>query len=275
VSKPKSKSNISTEMIDHTPLGWSATVSRQVVRGRLVTLVVGLAILAIAMPTSQKLKFDRHIGAMFKPTDQTFLDYQELQRSFGGNSIVIVVYQDQALTTAAGMARNQAIAARVGKIEGVEGVLSSSRINHVVETIQPSSLLSSGPALFRPNDQVAEEFDELFAGYTHSADHSRAAIVAMLNPRHSPKTIEQLRAIAADLTAQFGLSSDGSPFIQNPAIVGEPVLIHDGFALIERDGARLATMTVALMSLVVVVSLADLRFVLLTATMIGWSVTVT
>jgi DNA-binding transcriptional regulator of glucitol operon len=192
VSKPKSKSNISTEMIDHTPLGWSATVSRQVVRGRLVTLVVGLAILAIAMPTSQKLKFDRHIGAMFKPTDQTFLDYQELQRSFGGNSIVIVVYQDQALTTAAGMARNQAIAARVGKIEGVEGVLSSSRINHVVETIQPSSLLSSGPALFRQGDLVAEGFDELFAGYTHSTDHSRAAIVAMLNPRHSPETIEHL-----------------------------------------------------------------------------------
>jgi predicted RND superfamily exporter protein len=244
-------------------------------RWRLLSLIIGLTILALAMPASNRLQFDRHIGAMFKPTDSTFLDYQELQTSFGGNSIVILVYQDRRLATGEGLARNSAIAARVKGVEGVEGVLSSALIDRVVEKVQPASLLSSDPALFLKKNRVSEGFDKLFSGYLHSADHSRAAIVAMLDSNHSPETIIELAQIARDLPGEFGTALDGKPMIEEASIVGEPVLIHDGFAMIERDGARLATLTVAFLSLVVVISLADFRFVLLTSTMIGWSVVLT
>ena len=54
------------------------------------------------------------------------------------------------------------------------------------------------------------------------------------------ETIEQLGQIARQLPKQFGASANGTRLVSGAAIVGEPVLIHDGFALIERDGARLA-----------------------------------
>ena len=99
----------------------------------------------------------------------------------------------------------------------------------------------------------------------------------MLRPDHPPETIRQLRKIASELPqeSKFSRTTADRRLITSAAIVGEPVLVHDGFTLIERDGARLATLTVALLSIVVVVSLADLRFVLLTSIMIAWSVVVT
>lgn len=244
-------------------------------RLRLLLLVVGIAILAFAIPASNRLKFNRHIGSMFNPDDQTLLDYQELQRSFGGNSLVILVYQDRRLATGEGLARNAAIAKRVKAVPGVGGVLSSALIDRVVEKVQPVSLLSGDPALFRKKNRVSEGFDKLFAGYTHSADHSRAAVVAMLKKGYKPATIKALKKIATDLPNDYGTALDGKPMIEDASIVGEPVLIYDGFSMIERDGARLAVLTVVFLSLVVVVSLADFRFVLLTSTMIGWSVVLT
>jgi hypothetical protein len=245
------------------------------VRWRLPLLLAGLACLAIAYPTSRRLEFDRSIAAMFEPSAPTFTAYQELQQAFGGNSIVILVYRDRELATAAGLERNRAIAQQVGSVPGVAGVLSPALIDDVVRAFQGPGTGAGEPALFRTGDAVAEGFDELFAGYTHSSDHSRAGIVAMLKPDHAPQTIVQLAGIVDRLAAQSARLADGQPAITSAAIVGEPVLVHDGFALIERDGARLAVLTIALLSIVVVISLADLRFVGLTILVIGWSVVVT
>ena len=251
------------------------------VRWRLPLWIIGAVLFGVAYPASKQLEFDRSIGAMFEPTDATFLAYQELQQSFGGNAVVMLVYDDRDFATTAGLARNQAIAETIAELDGVAEVLSPSLLNQAVEKLQPTSLLSESPALFRKPDAVAEGFDELFAGYTHSQDHSRGAVVVMLEPGHSPETIEQLDQIARRLPDQYagGQQGDGlgktPPLIRSASIVGEPVLVHDGFALIERDGARLATLTVALLSVVVIICLADFRFVMLTAIMIGWSVVVT
>ncbi len=253
---------------------WPAAVSEQVVRLRIVLAVVGLVMGLIALPASLRLEFNRSIGAMFKPDDPTIVAYRELQESFGGNSVVMLVYQDADFMSAKGLRRNETLSQRVEQVSGVDGVLSPAVLNRAVEKVQPTSLLSSVPALFQEN-AVAAGFDDLFSGYTHSRDHSRAAVVAMLHPDHSPETIRQLRQIALELPHESNSSDDGVGMITSAAIVGEPVLVHDGFTLIERDGARLATLTVALLSIVVVVSLADLRFVLLTSIMIAWSVVVT
>ena len=152
------------QMIDHPSLGWSSTVARHVVRFRQVMVIVGVVLFAIAYPSSQRLEFDRRIDAMFQPTDRTLLDYRELQQSFGGNSVVMLVYQDQEFASPEGLLRNEAIATQVDNVVGVEGVLSPALLNHAVEKLQPASLLSNAPALFRQNDPVAEGFDDLFAG---------------------------------------------------------------------------------------------------------------
>jgi predicted RND superfamily exporter protein len=262
-------------MIGHpTQARWPVAVSKQVVRYRIVLALLGLVVGCIAYPASRRLEFNRSIGAMFKPADPTIVAYRELQESFGGNSVVMLVYQDPDFMTAAGLRRNEALSLRVEQVRGVDGVLSPAVLNRAVEKVQPTSLISSVPALFQKNT-VASGFDELFSGYTHSRDHSRAAVVAMLDPDHPPETIRQLRQIALELPQESNSSDGGVGMITSAAIVGEPVLVHDGFTLIERDGARLATLTIALLSIVVVVSLTDLRFVLLTSVMIAWSVVVT
>ncbi len=256
------------------PSGWPVAVSRQVVRWRMLMALFGLVVGLIALPVSRRLEFNRSISAMFKPDDPTIVAYRDLQESFGGNSVVMLVYQDADFMSDEGIRRNEILSMRVEQVSGVDGVLSPSVLNRAVEKVQPASLISPVPALFQEN-AVASGFDELFSGYTHSRDHSRVAVVAMLHPDHPPETIRQLRQIALELPAESNSSADGVRMITSAAIVGEPVLVHDGFTLIERDGARLATLTVALLSVVVVVSLADLRFVLLTSIMIAWSVVVT
>ena len=49
------------------------------------------------------------------------------------------------------------------------------------------------------------------------------------------------------------------------SVVGEPVLIQDAFDLIERDGDRLALWTIVLLSSVLLITLMDLRFILIAA----------
>ena len=242
------------------------------IRWRWCRLVIGLVILWLSLPPSRTLTFDRSIEAMFQPNDGTFVDYQMLKAMFGGNDVVMLVYEDAELATAAGITRNRDISDRVSAVPGVKGVLSPSLLNQAVEKFRP--LIGGGddtPALFHQEDPVAEGFDQLFAGYTHSSDHGHAAVVAMLEPDRPPQTLKRLRQLRASM-----ISGDGSTApIRSVALVGESILVDEGFSLIERDGARLEALTIALLSLVVVVTLIDVRFVLLTVALIGWSVVVT
>lgn len=237
--------------------------------------VAGVIMMLISLPASRRLVIDRSITAMFDVADPTLVDYRELQAAFGGNAVVMLVYRDENLDSAAGFERNRLLSERVADIAGVksQGILSPSVLSSAVEVISPQNLLSVSadrpPALIRPDDPIAAGFDSLFAGYTHSPDHGRAAVVAMLEPNHPPQTIRDLQQLAASAVEEFG------PEISELSLVGEPVLVHDGFALIERDGAKLATMTVVLLSIVVLVSLVDVRFVLLLGAVIVWTIVVT
>lgn len=244
-------------------------------RLRYVSAAVGLALWLVAITPSGQLEIDRSITAMFNDSDPILVDYRRLQASFGGNAIVMLVYRDAQFDSAAGFERNRKISNQVAKIDGVieGGILSPAVLSSAVESMSPLGLFGATsettPALIRADDQVAQGFDALFAGYTHSSDHQLAAVVTMLDPDHPPQTIDALKQLARDLPQQF----DGA--VSGVSLVGEPVLVHDGFELIERDGARLATLTVALLSLVVLVSLVDLRFALLMGVIIVWSVTLT
>ena len=247
-------------------------IARWAMRLRWWSLLLGVTTMLLAIPASRRLEMDRSISAMFDASDRSLQDYQELQRAFGGNAVVMLVYRDSELDSQAGFERNREISSQVGAIPGVQlqGILSPAVLSDAVETISPVGLLSNRktPALIR-DDDVAAGFDALFAGYTHSADHSRAAVVAMLEADHPPETIGQLQQLADQLPIEYG------EVISHVSLVGEPVLVHDGFALIERDGAKLATLTVVLLSIVVVITLADIRFVLMMAVIIVWSLTVT
>tara|TARA_R110002073_G_scaffold20123_5_gene72574 strand:- start:9625 stop:11949 length:2325 start_codon:yes stop_codon:yes gene_type:complete len=250
----------------------SASMASRLIQFRVVLSLLGLIVFAAAWPFSQQLKLDRSITAMFSPTDSTLVDYQTLQNSFGGNAVAIMVYPDADLMSNEGLRRSDAIASEVRQIAGVDGILSPSTLNAAVEKIRPGSFFRSEtdvPGLARRDDIVARGIEHLFAGYTHSDDHRLAAVVVMLSPQHPPEAIESLQAIASKLHDQYEAITEPG------VVVGEPVLIHDGFNLIERDGRKLTTVTLILLSIVVLVTLMDLRFVALTGLVVVWSIVVT
>ncbi|TWU60200.1 MMPL family protein [Rubripirellula tenax] len=249
------------------PRSYGKKVSDVVIRYRWFSLVAGLVIGLAAWPSANRVDFDRSISAMFAADDPTLLAYQELESAFGGNAVVMIVYEDDKFASSDGLVRNEALSAKVAAVPGVAGVLSPSVLNAAVERLRPASLFNRSAALFRKRDPVARGFLEIFAGYTHSSALDRAAVVAMLEPDHLPETIETLRTLASEMSDE--LES------HNVALVGEPVLVHDGFDLIERDGARLAWTTIVLLSAVLLIVLQDLRLVALAALSIVWSVTLT
>ncbi len=268
-------------MVDDTVQSdWTCAAAVQIVRWRFLLALLGLIILGCSYPISRRLEFDRRIESLFAPDDPDLVAYRELKVAFGGNAVVLLVYQDQDLTSEAGIGRNREITDQIKGLAGVTDVLSTARLSDAIQRFRPGFSLSltpnsSTPNLFRKDDPVAKGFDEIFAGYTHSANHERAAVVALLSPDHPAETIDRLKEIAAELPSRFASGTESQAIVGNAVIVGEPVLVHDGLSLIERDGAKLATITITLLSIVVVISLADFRFVILTAVSIVWSVVVT
>lgn len=234
----------------------------------------------LAYPAAQQIRFERSIAAMFPADDPAYLAYRKLQDQFGGNAVVMLVYQDNELTADAGIERNRIMTEKVAAIPGVKGVLSPSVLNAAISKLQPLSILNRAPTLFRQGNRIAEGLDELFAGYTHSKDHSHAAVVAILEPGYPPQTIEQLKnyteRVQDSMLAVAAETTNSSPPVINQAfLVGEPILVHDGFELIKQDGNQLAVTTVILLSMVVFLSLLDLRFVALSMLLILWSTVLT
>ncbi|MCC9654411.1 efflux RND transporter permease subunit [Rhodopirellula halodulae] len=240
-------------------------------------------LLAIPLTIQQRdLGMDRSLASMFASDDPTLLQYQHLQRTFGGNLVVMLVYDDPDLMTAEGVRRSQAWTAQAESLPGVRGVLSIAKLVEAFHYIQPPMSLSdaasfltsessdskagatSGSKMLSQDDPIALAFRGMFAGYTHSPDEETAAIVAMLDTDQSQAAVEGLRALAEQL-----------PQERRPVLVGEPVLLDDAFDLIEQDGNRLAMGTIGLLSLVMLLTLRDYRVVLLAILTIAWSTVAT
>lgn len=248
-------------------------VAAAMIAWRVPLAVTAAVILAVAIPLSWRLKMDRTIDQMFAADDPTLLAYNELREAFGGNAAMILVYRDPDLMTAAGLKRAGELSVQIAKVPTVRGVLSVAQLDELLGVIRPGGLLTglsvSTPPLLRKDDVVARAFERLFAGYTHADSGDEAAMVVLLDPADTTtgyrEVVLALRRIAAGLP-------EGT---SDAVLVGEPVLLSEGFDLIERDGARLAMWTIALLSPLVWLLLRRLRWVVLQCVVIGWAVTVT
>ena len=241
---------------------------------RWLLAMIAITILAIALPLSQRLEMDRTIDQMFAANDPTLLAYNELRDAFGGNAAILFVYHDPDLMTPAGLDRARELSTLVAKVPGVRGVLSVAQLNDLLGSFRPGGLLTGLPAnvppLLREKDFVSRAFERLFVGYTHSEDGSESAIVALLKPADS-------KAGHHDVVVAFRkIISEQMPSGASDAVlVGEPVLLSEGFDLIEKDGFRLAIWTLALLSPLVFLLLRRFRWVVLQAVVIAWAVIIT
>jgi len=222
----------------------SDRVATWLVRHRRV-LAVAAALLTIAsVGLSRRLEFSRSIEAMFDRTDPALVPYRLVGRAFGSGEVVLAAYDDPDLFTAAGMARLRAVR---DALAGVPGVASTTSLadtplgDRVIDT-------DESPA--------ARRLLALLEGYVVGADRRTAAVACVLAapPPGSARTVAVSRAATIDRLREV--------MAQRPSgtVAGEPVMLRDGFAMLERDGNLLGTASGILAGGVLLVSFRSLRW---------------
>jgi predicted RND superfamily exporter protein len=269
-----------------TGSGFVGTVIDVLLRGRWLFLIAGLALAAVAYPTSQRMKFDRSIERMFAIDDPVLPPYERLKAQFGGNEVVLAVYPDPELMNAdgRGIKRLAGISARLKAIDGVQDVLSLAEVNALLEKlpVAPSigDLLNfnkpkwQGPAILNPESKVAKNFRTLFEGYTHGADQQTVAVACMLEPpaqgekldaRRRDRTIAALRKVIEDLPDR----------LTGGVLAGEPVMVVEGFQLLEADGQRLGRWSTIMLGVTIIVCFFSLRWLVAPIAVVQWALLVT
>ncbi|MDG2382848.1 MAG: MMPL family transporter [Pirellulaceae bacterium] len=227
-------------------------------RYRYPLLALALVLSLGAHFASQQLYFDRSIENMFPVDSPLLAAYGKLERTFGGNEIVLAVYEDEALfePAAEGIRRLSSIRKRLEAVDGVKAVLS-------IDQPLPGDLILA-------DNELSRRTRDLFAGYTHSEDGRTVSLVCMLEPENETEflrrnTIDQLRQVMRSLPAPLRAGQ----------LTGEPVLLVDGFRFVEKDGQRLGRWSGVLLGLTIVICFRSLRWVLIPIAVVQLSLTFT
>ena len=137
-----------------------------------------------------------------------------------------------------GILRLREVEQQLAAIPGVCEVLSLSSVNKALNYINPLQKLGLAEedprAIVRRDSQLVSAYREMFAGYTHDAQGTIAALVCLLDPE-STAPVERRETI----------DSPRAAIQQMPQgmLAGEPVMVIDGFRYLERDGWRLGWAT--------------------------------
>lgn len=263
---------------------FSERIARLLVAWRWPLLIAGILLTACFFLPSRSLDFDRSIENMFAPDDPLLPPYRRLKRAFGGNEIVLAVYTDPDLMNEdrSGIQRLAELSGKLKDMEGVRDVLSLAELDEsIVELDEGLKRLSAAKSLFDrlfgkdaaegspdegpplgivdPDSNTAEQFLEIFEGYTHGRDRQTAAVVCMLEPQEAvnvsrQETIDALRELVKPLP-------DGQ-------IAGEPAMVVDGFRYMEQDANRLGWASTLLMGLTIIICFRSLRWVLVAVSVV-------
>lgn len=275
-----------------TPLSLGERLAKVLTDYHQGILIAALLIVSLCAPLANQLELDWRIEGLFPPGDPSVAAYQRLQERFGGNQIVLAVYRDPQLWDASGsgLERLAHISASLAGVEGVASVLSLAELHSILEKLRgPIQLLNiSGkrpPPLLDPDDALAQAMLQVFEGYTHQRESQLTSIACILSaeqPEHQAVvsnnqnarlsgpishdgTLEGLRTVMSNLPAP---ASDGF-------ITGEPVLVSEGFRMVQRDGWRLGVVSSILVSIVLLFCFRSLRWTLIPLAVVHWSLVVT
>ncbi len=240
----------------------SPRIVDRLLNARAWLLAVAAVIALAAWFPAQRIEFNRSIENMFAANDPIVPPYKLLKQTFGGNEIVLVVYEDPELLAAdrGGMERLAAVSERLRAVPGVRDVLSLDR--------------PIGPTIVDPDNLVAEKLRQVFEGYTHSQDGRMAAAVCLLDSdalSASASGDDRVRTIAALRTIAETPGSGLAPGM----IAGEPVMVIEGFRSLEVDGRLLATWSTSLVALVIFLCFRSLRWVAISLAVVQWTLWLT
>ncbi len=222
------------------------TVARRLaawlVRRRLPLFLLAVVLGAVAVERSRHLGFERSIDTMFDRRDPALPPYRRLQRTFGSSEVVLAAYDAPDLLTPAGIAR---LAEVTDRLEAVPGVKSATSL--------------AGTPLGRDiiavdTNPAARRLVGLLEGFAVSADHRTAAVVCVLAPAGAVAGVTRADAIDAVRSAVAELPGG--------TVAGEPAMLRDGFAMLERDGNLLGSAAGLLAGLVLLASFRSIRWVI-------------
>jgi predicted RND superfamily exporter protein len=220
-------------------------IATALVSWRYVLLAIGCALAVVAALTARRLEFDQSIENMFVANDPVLLSYGKLKRTFGGNEIVLAIYEDEQLLNPdrQGVRRLKSIAEQLADVDGVDGTFGLHG--------------PLGEMIVDPNNRLAQRALAMLEGTTHSADGKLAAIACMLDP--APDATARTQTIDSLRDVMEGLHDPLAPGY----ITGEPVIVSDGFRLIARDGRQLAWGSAILLGLTIAVFFRSIRWMLI------------
>ncbi len=217
----------------------STRIAGRVVAARWWLFAAGIIAAVLLWQPSSRLVFNRSIEDMFSPGDPTRAAFLKLKRIFGSNEIVMAVYEDKALFAEPGQKQLARLSANLSQLEGVAAVLS-------LTTIPGVSLAGEGGG-------VLARLRDMFEGYTHGRDRETAAVVCMLKQdlvgSERSNTLQAMRRLTAGR--------------QRGTIIGEPVMVDEGFGLLEQDGWRLTQWSTVLVSATMLILFRSIRWMLI------------
>jgi predicted RND superfamily exporter protein len=257
------------------------------IRWRWPLFALGLFLMAAAYVPSRYVTFDRSIERMFAQDDPLLAPYQRLKREFGGNEIVMAVYQDDLLLDpdGRGLKRLEDISRRIETVPGIHDVLSLAKINQLLEQLEKGKKLASvfelfreskipaTPAILNPDSPLAARYRDLFSGYTHSADGHTAAIVCILKPASADAALNVPREVTLAGLEKIIRELPGG--LSPGVLAGEPVMIAHGFAMLEEDGRRLGIWTMVFLGGTILIFFRSLRWLIIPLAVVQWSLIVT
>lgn len=215
--------------------------------------LAGLAVvLAIAgVERSRHLEFARSIDTMFDRADPALVPYRRMARAFGSSEVVLAAYDAPDLFTPTGIERLAAVTAR---LEATPGVASATSLAGT--PLGPRIIdLDASP--------TARKLVKLMEGYTLGADHRTAAIACVLRmPTAASEDASRSarRSQAASRADAIDRIRDIVAELPGGTVAGEPVMLRDGFAMLERDGNLLGTSAGILAGIVLLVSFRSVRW---------------
>jgi predicted RND superfamily exporter protein len=245
-----------------------------VVAWRWPLLALAVILAAAAWFPSRQVTFDRSIENMFSPRDPVMGPFKRFQAIFGSQEVLLAVYEDPQLMSEEGLQRLKQVSDRLRTVPGVRDVLSLAEINALVGQINsnPLARLSAKPPILDEQNQLAQAYRDLFEGYAHSADGQIAALACMIDPSAVQEAADPQRKIVDDVRGVLKTLPDDLP----PGMVaGEPVMVVDGFRLVEQDGARLGIWSTLLLSITLAVSFRSWRWLLAPLAVVQFAVLLT
>jgi predicted RND superfamily exporter protein len=270
-------------------------VIRILLAARYVVFAAVLVLLVVLVAKGRRVGYEQSIHSFFAEDDPDMATYQRAARTFGDDNFVFIVYDDPELLTPAGIDRVAELAAAIapGRIEAVQRVESLDAMPLLWAVDDALLALDRLPALARnmalnaakraianldlksnamtvgsairaaAGDPAARSAlkdrltrHPLFLGTVIDKSGTTTALVARLRKTHEHRVIDTVRSLRA---AADGFAKRHERHgIRQPALVGPPVLLADGFSAIELDGRRLSAVG---MILIGVVTLSAVRSV--------------